>query len=91
MVPWSSGGAVEFWQLWQLRLKLEQNRKRSCWDRAISETSAAALDEDSDALISVKRLEIVNPLQRVDPCQKAAFEAFVRIAFVHSPSDNSNT
>jgi hypothetical protein len=59
--------------------------------RMISETSAAALDEDSDALISVKRLEIVNPLQRADPCQKATCEPFVRIAFVHSPSDNSNT
>src|SRR6202023_94933 len=78
-------GAEEFWQLWQLRLNLEQNRELSCWDRTISETSAAPLDEDSDALISVKRLKIVNPLQRRS-LPKSVFEAFVRTAFVHSPS-----
>jgi hypothetical protein len=54
LVPWSSGNFGYY------VLNLKQNRERSCWDRTISETSAAALDEDSDALISVKRLKIVN-------------------------------
>ncbi len=90
-------GAVEFWQLWQLRLNLEQNRERSCWDRKIYETSAAALDEDSDALIGVKRLKMVNPFQRADPCQKAMFElllesrSFIRRVITQTPDLRAET
>jgi hypothetical protein len=63
----------------------------------ISETSAAALDEDSDALISVKRLEIVNPLQRADPCQKATCEplseshSFIRRVITQTPDLRAET